>query len=169
MWNLKKVLNHYDSIMIIIIMIGLLIAVFFQILYRFTPNLEFSWSLELITYLFSWLTWMGIGIGIENNSHVGIELLIHKLSKKKVFILQVIHIIGFSVLLLTLCYFGGKALYGYIEQNNQTPAMHMPYVYYRMPIIFGTISGLFRLFQKVMRLKNQYTADIHSNQIKERI
>ena len=150
-------------------MIGLLIAVFFQILYRFTPNLKFSWSLEIITYLFSWLTWMGIGIGVEFNSHVGIDLLVHKLSKKSVFILQIVHIVGFSILLITLCYFGGRALQGYIAKNNQTPAMHMHYAFYRMPIIFGSLSGLFRLVQKLLRLIKNYTADKKMTLTKESI
>jgi len=169
MYNFKKALSQYDSIMIMIIMAGLLIAVFFQILYRFTPNLQFSWSLELITYLFSWLTWMGIGIGIEHDSHVGIEILIHKLPKKWVFILQLIHIVGFSVLLLTLCYFGGRSLQGYIAKNNYTPAMHMHYVYYRMPIVFGTLSGLFRLTQKVIQLVRNYSDSENIALVKERI
>ena len=76
---------------------------FVQTVLRFTINYSLSWAEELCRYMSIWVTFLGGGIGIRHNIHVGFDLLKNKLPEKPQKYLHIIislGIIAFSFVLL---------------------------------------------------------------------
>jgi C4-dicarboxylate transporter DctQ subunit len=68
-------------------LIALLLAVmtsitFSQVIARYIFNYSFVWALELVTYLFAWLIFLGMSYGVRVGSHIGVDLLVKSLGRR---------------------------------------------------------------------------------------
>ncbi|MEO8443122.1 MAG: TRAP transporter small permease [Betaproteobacteria bacterium] len=68
-------------------MIALLLAVmtmitFLQVIARYVFNYSFVWALELVTFLFAWLIFLGMCYGVRMGSHIGVDALVKKLGPR---------------------------------------------------------------------------------------
>jgi len=52
---------------------------FVQVVARYVFNYSFVWALELVTFLFAWLIFLGISYGVRVGSHIGIDALVKTL------------------------------------------------------------------------------------------
>ncbi len=65
-------------------LIGAILAVmtlitFGQVIARYVFNYSFVWALELVTYLFAWLIFLGMAYGVRVGAHIGIDALVKSL------------------------------------------------------------------------------------------
>jgi len=65
-------------------LIALLLAVmtlisFSQVVARYVFNYSFVWALELVTFLFAWLIFLGMSYGVRVGSHIGVDALVKTL------------------------------------------------------------------------------------------
>ncbi len=75
---LCKVEQSLISVLLVVMFIcGLL-----QVYSRFVLKSPISWSEELLTYLFSWVCFIGTSFAIATRSHFSVDLLVSKLSLK---------------------------------------------------------------------------------------
>lgn len=49
---------------------------FSQVIARYVFNYSFVWALELNTYLFAWLIFLGASYGVRVGSHIGVDALV---------------------------------------------------------------------------------------------
>ena len=68
-------------------LIALLLAVmtlitFTQVVARYVFNFSFVWALELVTYLFGFLIFLGMSYGVRVGSHIGVDALVKALKPK---------------------------------------------------------------------------------------
>ncbi|MDX1376042.1 MAG: TRAP transporter small permease [Burkholderiales bacterium] len=56
---------------------------FTQVVARYVFNYSFVWALELNTFLFAWLIFLGASYGVRVGSHIGVEMLVKALSPAK--------------------------------------------------------------------------------------
>lgn len=68
-------------------LIALLLAVmtsitFTQVIARYVFNYSFVWALELVTYLFAWLIFLGMAYGVRVGSHIGVDALVKSLGRR---------------------------------------------------------------------------------------
>ncbi|MGE0355865.1 MAG: TRAP transporter small permease [Burkholderiales bacterium] len=68
-------------------LIALLLAVmttitFTQVIARYVFNYSFVWALELVTYLFAWLIFLGMAYGVRVGSHIGVDALVKGLGRR---------------------------------------------------------------------------------------
>jgi len=68
-------------------LIALLLAVmttitFSQVIARYVFNYSFVWALELVTYLFAWLIFIGMAYGVRVGTHIGVDALVKGLGRK---------------------------------------------------------------------------------------
>ena len=62
-------------------MIGSLLAVmtlvtFMQVIARYVFNYSFVWALELVSFLFAWLIFIGMSYGVRTGSHIGMDAVV---------------------------------------------------------------------------------------------
>jgi len=68
-------------------LIALLLAVmtivtFMQVVARYVFNYSFVWALELVTFLFAWLIFLGMCYGVRMGSHIGVDALVKVLGPR---------------------------------------------------------------------------------------
>jgi C4-dicarboxylate transporter DctQ subunit len=49
---------------------------FTQVIARYVFNYSFVWALELVTFLFAWMIFLGMSYGVRVGSHIGVDALI---------------------------------------------------------------------------------------------
>lgn len=58
------------------------IITFVQVIARYVFNYSFVWALELVTFLFAWLIFLGMCYGVRTGSHIGVDAMVKKLGRR---------------------------------------------------------------------------------------
>jgi C4-dicarboxylate transporter DctQ subunit len=84
-------------------LIALLLALmtlitFAQVVARYVFNYSFVWALELVTFLFGGLIFLGMAYGVRVGAHIGVDVLVKQLSPPRA------RVIGIVASLLCMAY-----------------------------------------------------------------
>ncbi|MBN2860052.1 MAG: TRAP transporter small permease [Sphaerochaetaceae bacterium] len=145
-------LKNPEYLLSIAILAVILLSSLMQVLNRLIPAIKAPWTLELITYLFGALIWIGIALAIHDDSHVGIKSIYHKFPKKARKGLKIVHMCLFGIMLLFFGYLGMLALLSYARRGQSTPALHAPTWLMRSPIVIGALISLYRLGERIVMI-----------------
>ena len=55
---------------------------FMQVVARYVFNYSFVWALELNTFLFAWLIFLGMAYGVRVGAHIGVDALVKSLGPR---------------------------------------------------------------------------------------
>ena len=55
---------------------------FGQVIARYIFDYSFVWALELVTFLFAWLIFLGMSYGVRVGSHIGVDALVKALGAR---------------------------------------------------------------------------------------
>ena len=106
---------------------------------------------EFSKFVFTWMMFMGISIGVYHKKHLGVEFVVEKYPKKvrRAFVLM--SDILTMVLFLVLTVYGFK--YSASTMRMFSPILHIPYgmVYLCIPLC-----GIFSLFYCVVRIVDDF-------------
>jgi C4-dicarboxylate transporter DctQ subunit len=58
------------------------LVTFIQVIARYVFNYSFVWALELVTYLFGFLIFIGMSYGVRVGTHIGVDALVKALKPK---------------------------------------------------------------------------------------
>lgn len=125
-----------------------------QVFTRYLMDYSLYWSEEAMRYLFVWLVFLGMGVGIRHKAHVSIEVLINALKPRGKRILSLI------IMALILLFCVAFTYYGYkLTQRNAaqlSPALRWPmlYVYSALPL-GGFLASFFTLEQIAILWKGE--------------
>ncbi|MEO6959113.1 MAG: TRAP transporter small permease [Burkholderiaceae bacterium] len=84
--------------LIAFLLAAITVITFGQVVARYVFNYSFVWALELSTYLFGALIFLGISYGVRVNAHIGVDALVKILPTKMA------HRVGILATLLCLAY-----------------------------------------------------------------
>ena len=135
----RKVLAYF----LIIIVLAMVIAVFWQVLTRIAFKAPAVWTEETSTYLLMWCGVIGAAYAYGEKAHVGMEYFAQKLNKRKGKILELIITVLMGYFAIQIFIMGGINFVRNAFVNGQTsPTMNIPtgYLYLCLPI-----SGFFIL------------------------
>ena len=138
-------LRQLDVTIATTFMLAVFINVMLQIISRLLPGSAIPWTVEMGEILLAGIIWMGIGLGVVNNSHVRFDLLLTKLPYKTKKIFFVIGNILFAVFLLILAYYAIELLTFYIKSNTRTPSLRWNKAIIRAPVLIGCVVGAARM------------------------
>ena len=62
--------------MIAFLLTVMTLITFMQVVARYVFNYSFVWALELVTFLFGGLIFIGISYGVRVGSHIGVDALV---------------------------------------------------------------------------------------------
>jgi len=73
-------LNRLEERLIALLLTVMTLITFMQVVARYVFNYSFVWALELVTFLFGGLIFLGISYGVRVGSHIGVDALVKTLS-----------------------------------------------------------------------------------------
>jgi C4-dicarboxylate transporter DctQ subunit len=76
------VLRWYDRLeegAIAFLLAFMTLITFGQVIARYVFDYSFVWALELVTFLFAWLIFLGMSYGVRVGSHIGVDALVKAL------------------------------------------------------------------------------------------
>ena len=72
---MRSVLDRIVGSLLALIMGGMTVLVFSSVVLRYVLNSPVTWSEELASLLFAWLTFVGAYVGFRTHSHIRIDTL----------------------------------------------------------------------------------------------
>jgi len=90
---INRALNHLEEWLVATLMGVATVVVFFAVVHRytssvpwiwsFTQHINITWAQELCIYLFIWMAKFGAAYGVRTGIHVGVDVIINRLSAAK--------------------------------------------------------------------------------------
>lgn len=150
--NAKYLLKNPEYAIAPVFLLVILLSAVIQVFNRMIPSLRAPWTLELITYLFGGLVWIGIALAIHDDSHVGIKTIYDMFPKKMRKVVKIIHMVLFGIMMIFFGYLGLMSLLSYVKRGQTTPALHAPLWLMRSPIVIGALLSLYRLIERIVMI-----------------
>ena len=143
---MNKSLEFVGIVFMLIMVISVTYQVFMRYVFFNTP----AWTEEVCLILMAWFVYFGVVIGFKENLHIGVTMVVSRLPKKAIYVVEIINILlilGLSVLLL---YFGYTL--AWFVRLNVLPATGVSAgIYY----IIIAISGVFMILVALGKLAEQ--------------
>ena len=102
--------------------------------FRYVLNDSIVWAEELARYLFVWLTFVGGGLGVGRNIHVGVDSIVGMMAAKPKLIVLICVEIAIVVFVVALVYVGAQFTIFGMRQNALLLGIPMGYVYLAVPV-----------------------------------
>ena len=158
MEQLRKILDKFLELLLMISVAVLVIDVLWQVFTRFVMGDPSSWTEELATFLLIWVSLLGAAVALGRGAHLGIDYFTHKLPERnriqtELFVFAMVSIFSFLVMVV-----GGISLVRQTLALEQiSVALHIPmgYVYLAIPIsgAFLLLYGIIGFFERLTQLK----------------
>src|SRR5690606_40534383 len=74
--------ERFEEWMIAALLAAITLITFAQVVARYIFNYSFVWALELATFLFGGLIFLGISYGVRVGAHIGVDALVKVLPRK---------------------------------------------------------------------------------------
>lgn len=159
MTKITKIISKILGVLLTVLMGAMVIDVTWQVLSRFVIKNPSSYTEELAGFLLIWIGLLGSSYAYYTKAHLGIDVLIYKLSgvKRKVIEISInLIVLAFALFVMVL---GGIRLVRLTFTLGQiSPALgiEMGYIYMVIPIA-GILTIYFALHFIITRLKTDST------------
>jgi len=81
--NIARTIDRVEEGLISLLLTVMTLLTFTQVVARYIFNYSFVWALELVTYLFAWLIFLGMSYGVRVGGHIGVDALVKSLAPGK--------------------------------------------------------------------------------------
>jgi C4-dicarboxylate transporter DctQ subunit len=154
-----KALDHLEEWLIAFLMAAATIIIFVSVVHRYASGLPFpalqdallkinlSWAQELCIYLFIWMAKFGAAYGVRTGIHVGVDVLINRLSEANRGRFIVFGLCAGALFTGTVGTLGAEFVWaiGHTEQTSADLELPMWLVYLAIPC--GSYLMCFRFLQ----------------------
>jgi|SRR6478672_5691560 len=107
--------NRLEEGLIAFLLALMTLITFGQVIARYIFDYSFVWALELVTFLFAWLIFLGMSYGVRAGSHIGVDALVKSLGPRAA------RVIGAAAAFCCV----GYALIGLVGSWRYVATMHM--------------------------------------------
>lgn len=151
MKKLRWLERHFEEVILVASIAYISVCMFIQVIARRVFNNSLFWSEESIRYVFIWMMFMGLGIGIRDDKHIKIDAIKNLLKPKAVYVLGLVSdfiFLGYSAYIF---YYSVRVFVSFFEQPQFSPALGVPMhlVYLAAPVGFGLL--IIRLVQRIVK------------------
>lgn len=80
---ISRLINRLEEGLIAFLLTVMTLITFMQVVARYVFNYSFVWALELVTFLFGGLIFIGISYGVRVGAHIGVDALVKTLSPER--------------------------------------------------------------------------------------
>jgi TRAP-type C4-dicarboxylate transport system permease small subunit len=136
----KKFLNGLEltiKVAIVVALLSMVILVFLNAVMRYLFNSGIPESEELARYFFIWTVFLGSILAFKNNLHMGVTLVVDKLSglPRKVFVTIADILSLFAVYII----FRGGITFTQTVAGTKSPSTGLPLTGYTVAIVFASV------------------------------
>jgi len=145
-------LDHAEEGLIAFLLAIMTLITFGQVIARYVFNYSFVWALELVTFLFAWLIFLGMSYGVRVGSHIGVDALVKAFGPRVERVLSIIATL-FCIAYALIALYGGwiymsrMRMIGTLAQDLPIPVW-VPQIV--LPLGFALLT--FRFAQVLVRL-----------------
>lgn len=75
-------LERFEEGLIALLLAGMTLLTFVQVIARYVFNYSFVWALEVVGVMFAWLIFIGMSYGVRVGAHIGVDALVKVLRPK---------------------------------------------------------------------------------------
>ncbi|SEN76647.1 TRAP transporter small permease [Lihuaxuella thermophila] len=145
-----KVVRHILNIAIAFSLALMSILVFGNVVLRYAFNSGITWSEEMARFLFIWMVFLGAIVALKENEHLGVDMLVRKLSARWK---KVVYVISNLLILYTLwLVLEGSWGMTQLNMDSSAPATGLP-----LSFIYG-IGIVMSVGMGIIVLRNLYQA-----------
>ena len=136
MQKIDKILTFFEEWTLFLTVFASLIALFVNVVLRYTINYSLAWSEEFVRNVIIYTTLIGAGVAIKNRSMIKIDALVQFFPKLKKPLENFSNIICI-IFSLTVMYYGMKMVEQMILTEQKTIIMQIPYslLYLTLPLM----------------------------------
>lgn len=156
---IKKLYNYLGGLQKILLVIALSIMLFnvtLGVFYRYVLNNSLSWTEEVARYLMIWFGFIGMGVAMKDERHVGITVIRDLFSEKVTLYLKIISNILIMIFLIYI--FRASVKHMSILKFQTSPAvginMRWPYFSVTFGSVLMMIENLKQFIDNILGLKN---------------
>jgi len=81
MERFSKLVNTFEETVLTVLLAGMTLVTFSQVVARYVFNTGAVWALELTTLMFAWMILFGISYGIKIGTHLGVDAFVNLFPK----------------------------------------------------------------------------------------
>lgn len=154
MRELRKVLNHSLYILAGGSFLAMVLFTCWQVFTRYILQNPSSWSEELVSYLFAWMSLLGASLVVGERGHMNIPIVVERMGVRGRKLFAVFsELVGFLFAAVILVY-GGVQITG-LAMGQMTSSLGLPIgVFYIVLPISGVINVLYTILNIVEIVKN---------------
>jgi C4-dicarboxylate transporter, DctQ subunit len=148
---MKRVLDHIEETIIGIVLFVMLTIVFCNALSRYLINFNMASSMEIVTSLFPWLTFLGGAVVVKKKGHIGFSLLTDRFPER---IKRYVPIFAAGCIIFVFSvftYLGMQMVLFERETHQVTPALELPTWVIELSIPLGSLAIIIRTIQANFR------------------
>ncbi|MGP4670219.1 TRAP transporter small permease [Agrobacterium pusense] len=160
---MQKTINLFYRILeiiLILLLAGMAIMVFVNVIMRYTMNSGINVSEELSRFFFVWLTFTGAVVAFREHGHMGIETMVMFLSRRGRIVCMII-----SNIIILAC--SAIFFWGTWKQSGINASMHAPVTKLSMIWVYGIgmFTGGLMFVIALERLYRQLTGRVTEDEI----
>lgn len=145
-------INRLVELVVIFAYMGLVVDIATAVFFRYVLNNSLVWAEELARYIFVWLTFLGGGLAVGRNIHIGVDSLVEALPLKTRQVVQLCVELAVSVFVVALIIVGIQLALATSQMQTLLLNVSVAYVYLAVPV-GGTVMLLNLLVNVEMRLR----------------
>ena len=73
---MSRIVNRLEEGVISLLLVGMTVLVFFEVVFRFGFNIGFLWIQEVTLHISAWLVLIGASYGIKVGCHIGVDAIV---------------------------------------------------------------------------------------------
>jgi C4-dicarboxylate transporter, DctQ subunit len=108
-------LRNLEEWLIAALLASMTCVTFAQVVARYVFNYSFVWALELVTYLFAWLIFLGMAYGVRVGAHIGVDALVKTLGPRSARVVGAVAAL-LCIVYSVICFIGGWI---YVEKMRE--------------------------------------------------
>ncbi|MDR0440567.1 MAG: TRAP transporter small permease subunit [Candidatus Accumulibacter sp.] len=145
---MKKFIDYFEEYMCAFGLVVMTILTFVGVLSRKLPQVNLSWTMELVTTIFVWVCALAAAAAFKTNSHMGFCFLTDKLSGKMKQAHRILRIIAIFANYFIWIWFGSQMVMGQISKGLVTPVMATPGWLIGLAVPFSAVLSVIRILQE---------------------
>ncbi|GHU05509.1 hypothetical protein FACS1894158_08510 [Betaproteobacteria bacterium] len=145
---MKKFLDYFEEYVCAFGLVVMTILTFLGVISRKLPQVNLSWTMELVTTVFVWVCALAAAAAFKTNSHMGFAYLTDKFSGKMKLAHKILRIILIFTNYSVWIWFGSQMVMGQFSKGLITPVMATPGWLIGLAIPFSAVLTIIRILQE---------------------
>lgn len=139
----RKFLDKILEALVALTFLSMIVITTWQVFTRYALKNPSPWSEELVSFLFSWMVFIGATVVISERGHMNIPMLVEKLSPKMQKVVSIFSELCIFFFSLAVLVYGGIKMTK-LTMGQLTATLHVPigFFYFLVPIC-GVISLIY--------------------------